>query len=103
MLLGRIYLPEILIVVSDRVPILLLGWLAQYFVYDAVFHRLFSAQIEVSVGVVGNLFHRLAGVFSYDVTYHFLHPHYFSGGNFNVSRLPLSTANRLVQMYGRIR
>ena len=59
---------EILGVASPSVLILLLGWLAQYFVYDAVFHRLFGAQIEVSVGVVGNLFHRLASVFSYNVT-----------------------------------
>jgi hypothetical protein len=43
-----------------------------------------GTEIEVPVGVVGNLFHRLAGVFSYDIAYRFLYPHYFSGGNFNI-------------------
>jgi hypothetical protein len=93
---GGVNLNQTLAAVNRSASILFLEWLAKYFVYKAVFHCLFSAKIKVSVGVVGNLLHRLTGVLSYDVTYRFLHPHDFSGGNFNICRLPLSTTNCLV-------
>jgi hypothetical protein len=81
---------------------LFLGRFAEYLVYDTIFDCLFGTQIEVPVGVMGNLLHRLPRVLGQNIAYCLLNPHDFSSGNLDVRCLPLRPTSGLVQMYGAI-
>ena len=82
--------------------LLCFGRFVQDFIDEAVFHGLLRVEIEIAVGIVGYLVHRLAGMLDQDFLDDILLPHYLFGGDDDIRRLSLGAAHRLVHVDGGV-